>query len=896
MLTTEKDTVQPAWNEQVSYRIIHKNEQRLRIETPRVAYDSEYCQTLKQVIEKLNFVTDVRINPAARSISIEFRNRGVASSLIQEKILRYIEQVNVLESPENVDLVRNDEMLLNTQFSVSTVVQIVGYEVVHKNERYIRMNIPRLATDTDYALKLKYLVESIDGIADVRINALARSLAVEYQYQADATAIAQAEQKLFEAIQQALNIELDWDLVNGSKQEKDTQHEIDYWQRLGPSVLSLVLSFGALIGLPFPGVLVSAAIFFAAIPVFQRTAEYIEKERQLNIDFLDALTISLHTSLGNYFAPAFMLGLIEGSEVIRDMTARSTERASLNLLDCLGKYALVERDGKEVQILVKDILEGDRVIVYPGDQIPVDGHILRGTGLIDQCKLTGESVPVTRSEGDEVFASTLLVNGNLCILAERMGDNTRAGVIVSLMQSAPVHDTRVENYAATIANKAVLPTLLVGTGVGLVTGDLGRAIALLTLDVGTGIRVSVPTAILSALTYAARNGVYIRSGRAIEILARVDTVVFDKTGTLTQGHAKVTGVKLTNAGKSEREILALAASAEQGLTHPVAEAIVRHAKEEGMELYDCEEWNYRVGLGVCATINGMQLLVGSHRLMAQENISLEYLDRHYPNIKSGSNSLVYVAENGQLLGVILYSDPPRDESKDVIHELREQGISPYMLSGDVTRVAKAIATELGIDSNQVYAEAFPERKVEVVKAIHDSGKTVAFCGDGINDSAALAYADVSISFAGATDIARETADIVLMEDDLRGLTHAIRVAKYTMDVIWQNTLIVAVPNISAALSGVLFALDPVLAIIINNGSAILAELNGLRPLLGPGGITPLSSSLDATDLVDAENRLHTHVDDTFLHEPELVTTSEWNGSHSSGTVVSSVQVAESVAV
>lgn len=332
------------------------------------------------------------------------------------------------------------------------------------------------------------------------------------------------------------------------------------------------------------------------------------------------------------------------------------------------------------------------------------------------------------------------------------------------------------------------------------------------------------------------------------------------------------------------------------MTHPVAEAIVRHAKEEDMELYECEEWNYRVGLGVCATINGMQLLVGSHRLMAEENISLEYLEQHYPNIKSGSNSLIYVAGNGQLLGVILYSDPPRHESKDVIKELREQGISPYMLSGDVTRVAKAIASDLGIDSNQVYAEAFPERKVEVVKAIHDSGKTVAFCGDGINDSAALAYADVSISFAGATDIARETADVVLMEDDLRGLTHAIKVAKYTMDVIWQNALIVAVPNISAAAAGVLFALDPVLAIIINNGSALLAELNGLRPLLGPGGLAPLSSSLDATDLVEAENRLHTHVNDTSLHEHELVKTSEWNASHSNQTVVSSVQVAESVAV
>jgi Cu2+-exporting ATPase len=191
-----------------------------------------------------------------------------------------------------------------------------------------------------------------------------------------------------------------------------------------------------------------------------------------------------------------------------------------------------------------------------------------------------------------------------------------------------------------------------------------------------------------------------------------------------------------------------------------------------------------------------------------------------------------------------------------------------MLSGDVTRVARAIAGDLGIDDEKVYAEAFPERKVEVVRALHDSGKVVAFCGDGINDSAALAYADVSISFAGATDIARETADIVLMEDDLRGLTHAIKIARHAMDIIWQNAFIVGIPNIGAAISGVLFALDPVLAIIINNGSAILAEINGLRPLLGPGDVTPLSSSLDITELLK-EDKLHTQENDS--HQQKEIT-------------------------
>ncbi len=825
----------------IEYKVIHRQRGRIRLNVPRLTLDSNEVSLLTEAIKSHAFVTDLRINPAAKSIVVEYQPE-LDSSLVEEKIISCCQRVS-LSHLNNFDPRETEFTEVDAPYQ-----QMVGYQILHRNPLYMRVCIPRLAEDSEYADKLQRLLESREWVSNVRINLKAKSLAIEFNDEATLVTPAIMETKVLAAIQQAHHL----DIEDALFVKESENHEIDYWERLGPAAISLGLSFGALIGLPFPGFLMTGAVLSAAIPVFHRALEGIQQDKQLNIDFLDALAVSLHAYNNNFFAPSFMLGLIEGGEVIRDLTARGSERASLDLLDCLGKYALVERDGKEVEILVKEIVEGDRVVVYPGDQIPIDGYIVRGTGLIDQCKLTGESVPVTRVEGDEVFASTLLVDGQLCILTERTGSNTRAGVIVTLMQSAPVHDTRVENYAAMIANQAVVPTLLTGIGVGLASGDLSRAIALLTLDLGTGIRVSVPTTILSALTYAARNGVFIRSGRAIEILAKIDTVVFDKTGTLTQGHAGVTGIKVTETQVAPSEILALAATAEQGLTHPVAEAIIRHAREQGVKLHTCEAWEYRVGLGVVTTINGMQILVGSHRLMAQENISLDYLNEHYPDIKSGSNSLVYVAGDGKMLGVILYNDPSRLESKEVLQQLQADGITPYMLSGDVTRVATAVAAELGINPDNVYAEAFPERKVEVVKSLHESGKTVAFCGDGINDSAALAYADVSISFAGATDIARETADVVLMEDDLRGLTHAIKIAKQAMEIIWQNTAIVAVPNLSAVIAGVLFALDPVLAIIINNGSAILAELNGLRPLLGPGGITPLSSSVDVAKLVEVE--------------------------------------------
>ncbi|MBW4509151.1 MAG: heavy metal translocating P-type ATPase [Scytonematopsis contorta HA4267-MV1] len=743
--------------------------------------------------------------------------------------------------------------------------ETVYYEVIHWIPGRFRIRIPQLSWDEEYTTQLKYILSRQDFVTESQVNEKASSLIVNYNHQPTAVAIATVQEKLFGAIQKACTTEVPagWTGAEAEAGEK-ANNEVDFVERLGLPVAGLALSIGVMVGLPIPPFLIGAVVFAGAVPVFKRAWDSIQQDRQLTIDFLDGLAIGLHTLQGHFFAPSFMLGLVEGGEAIRDMTARGSERASLDLLDCLSKTAFVIRDGQVVEIPTQEVIVGDHVVVYPGDQIPIDGVVLEGTGIIDQCKLTGESVPVTRTVGEEVFASTLLVDGTLTILAERVGNNTRAGVIVNLMQAAPVHDTRVENYAASVANQMVVPTLLIGAGVGLFSGNLNRAVALLTLDFGTGIRVSVPTTILSVLTYAARNGVLIRSGRAIEILAKIDTVVCDKTGTLTIGHAGVNDIDVMAFKFTKHEILCFAASAEKGLTHPIAEAIVHHAKDTGVALKECEDWEYKVGLGAYAKIDGINIIVGSPRFMKQENVDLEAYDNRYPDAKAGGQSLVYVAGDGELLGVIRYSDPPRPESKEVIRELEEMGITVHMLTGDVKRVADSIANNLGIHPNHVYAEAFPEKKVEVVKAVHDSGKTVAFCGDGINDSAALAYADVSVSFAGATDIARETADVVLMEDDLRGLIMAVKCARQAMDIIWQNTAIVAAPNLGALISGIFFALDPILAVVINNGTAILAELNGLRPLLGPGEVMTLGHRLSAAEIAEQEKRLHENA-----HQPQV---------------------------
>lgn len=452
------------------------------------------------------------------------------------------------------------------------------------------------------------------------------------------------------------------------------------------------------------------------------------------------------------------------------------------------------------------------------------------------------NAPLKRKKGQTVHASTLVREGQLYIKAEHIGSDTRAGQILKIMQDAPVHDTRMENYAAKIANQAVVPTILLSGIVFAATRNFARAASILTLDFATGIRVSVPTTVLAALTYAARRGILIRSGRALEKLAEVNAVVFDKTGTLTKGEAMVVGVATISELVSPLQVLELAAAAEQRLTHPVAEAIVRYAEEQGANIASRGKWDYEIGLGVRAEIEGQTVLVGSDRFLVQAEIRLDELHARHQHLQADSHSVIYVASNGELLGAIAYRDPLRPESQQVIKVLRGiDGTEIHMLTGDNQRTATAVAGELGIGETHTHAQAFPEQKVAVVRELHEAGKTVAFVGDGINDSPALAYADVSVSFANGSDVARETADVVLMENDLRSLPEAIAIARQAVQLIHQNTGIVAIPNLTALALAVLVGIDPLTATLVNNGSAVVAGLNGLRPLL--------ASSDDKADLL-----------------------------------------------
>ncbi|TVQ43711.1 MAG: cadmium-translocating P-type ATPase [Gloeocapsa sp. DLM2.Bin57] len=687
-------------------------------------------------------------------------------------------------------------------------------EVIHILPGRLRLRVPLLENKA-FTNRLVELLTAETWIKKFRINTWATSVVIHYHQRENQDIIPQLQEILAEAGQKPSSL---------SSSPKLQEEE---WSSLTLPLVAVSLAVTSRqLGLPFLRVGAIASLIAATLPVAQRAVNNIFREQKLNIDCLDLLAIVFSGLQGRLITPALMITLHELGDLIRDRTARATERQTAELLDTIGRYAWVEREGKLIQINSDCVIPEEIVIVYPGEQIPVDGVVLKGEATIDQQQLTGESMPIVAQTGTYVYASTLLRSGQIHISTEKVGYQTRAAASWELLQKAPVHDTRMANYAAKLADKLIIPSLTWAGLVWVTTRDPSRVASILTLDFVTGIRVSIPTAFLGALNHITRHGILVRSGRTLELLSEIDTFVFDKTGTLTRGEVVVVGIQTVAGRLSEHDLLQLAASAEQRITHPLAEAIAVFAQDQGIEILPRENWEYSVGLGMTATIAGKTVLIGSERFLKQQDIDLEGFSYSGEEL-----SLIYVACDGQFQGVIQYADPLRPESSALITKLQQDwGISVHLLTGDNQERAMQVAHALNIPKTQVYAEAFPEQKAQIVRDLHRSGRTVAFVGDGLNDSVALAYADVSISFAHGSEVARETADVVLMNNNLNSILEAIAIARETRNLIDQNILLVVGPNLLALGLASTVGLNPLLATTIHNGTAIAAGLNSLRPL------------------------------------------------------------------
>ena len=469
---------------------------------------------------------------------------------------------------------------------------------------------------------------------------------------------------------------------------------------------------------------------------------------------------------------------------------------------------------------------GDLVVVGSGEMIPVDGELHSGEGLINQASITGESLPVNPEAGAHIYSGTVVVEGRLVVRAESVGSDTTTARIAKFISNSLKNRSKTETKAFNMANKMVPVTFATGLAVLAATGDFRRASSVLSVDYSCALQLVTPTAIKASMFKAASEGIFIKGAQALENLSEVNTVIFDKTGTLTKGALSVTDIEAYN-GFSKEEVLRIAASAEEHYSHPIASAVVAEAENRGLELDETGEVDFIIAHGVSAYVGDYKVLVGSHHFIAEdEKIICCFAEDKAQEFRSTGQSVLYVAIDGKLCGIIAMRDILRDESAETIEELKKCGISRVvMLTGDHRDAALNIAAELGIDD--VYYELKPENKADIVKKLKEEGCISAFVGDGVNDAPALLSADVGISLPEGADLARETAQVLLLRDDLRGIAHAKRIADETMRVIKRVFKANVGINTATVLMSVMGLLSPLQSALLHNGTTVSTLLYAL---------------------------------------------------------------------
>ncbi len=478
----------------------------------------------------------------------------------------------------------------------------------------------------------------------------------------------------------------------------------------------------------------------------------------------------------------------------RTLEAGARGRASEAIRRLVGlqaKTARVLRDSEEVDVAIEDVVIGDVVVVRPGERVPVDGEVVEGESALDESMVTGESMPAEKRPGDPVVGGTVNLSGGFRFRASRVGADTVLAQIIRLVQEAQATKAPIQRLADRVAGifvPIVIAVAVITFVVWLLVGPnptyaVVAAVAVLIIACPCALGLATPTSLLVGTGRGAELGILIRSAEALEVAGAIDTVILDKTGTLTRGVPQVTDV-IAGPGRDETSVLRLAASAERYSEHPLGQAIVRAARERGIDIPQAADFKAISGLGVSARIDGAAVLVGSGRLLAEQGVTVDAMQGHAGSLAGEGKTAVLVALNGEVIGAIGLADVAKAEASEIVRGLKEMDLRVAMITGDNARTAEAIGREVGIDD--VRAEVMPDQKAEALKALQAEGRRVAMVGDGINDAPALAQADIGIAIGRGADIAMESADITLVRDDLRLVPEAIRLSRATLRNIKQN--------------------------------------------------------------------------------------------------------------
>ena len=548
----------------------------------------------------------------------------------------------------------------------------------------------------------------------------------------------------------------------------------------------------------------------------------------LNMDFLIAMgTLTAYIySLFIVFLPgalpvdesnvyfevsAVIIAFVLLGKFMEDYIKNRTSAAVRKLLDLRPKKAHVIRNGKEVEILAEDIKAGDIVIVRPGEKIPVDGIIIQGESSVDQSMITGESIPVTKRKGDEVVGATINKHGLIKFKATKVGAETTLMQIVKMVEEAQASSAPIQRLADKVSSyfvPAVIGIALLAFSGWWLAGDftlgLLSFVAVLIISCPCALGIATPTALMVGVGKGAEAGILIRGGQYLELAYKLKKVVFDKTGTLTKGEPEVTDI----VAEDQKELIRLAAIAEKGSEHPLADAILKKAGGGKTSIPEADKFEAVPGHGIQAIWKGKKIIIGNRKIMEKAKIKILDLENKINKLENEGKTVVIVAVDKKLLGLIAIADSLKENSVQAIRDIEKLGVEPIMLTGDNEKTAKAIASQLGIKN--VIANVLPQEKLGVIKKLQEK-HTVAMVGDGINDAPALAQADIGIAIGSGTDVAKETGGIILVKDDLRDVALGIKLSKMTMKKIRQNLFWAFAYNSAAIPIAAFGLLNPIIA-------------------------------------------------------------------------------------
>ena len=802
--------------------------------------------------------------------SSSFKIEGMSCSACANRVERVVKKMNGVEEASvnfatETLLVKFDDAKIDAPKIEEAIVK-AGYSV-RKDMRDYTFKVEGMSCSA-CANRVERITKKIDGVESANVNFATEKLTVRV----DAEKVRYSDIKL--AVDKAgFKLIKEEDQIKEVSKKKDESKILlnRFIFSLIFTVPLLIISMGHMVGMPLPSIIdpMKNPLNFAlvqlvlTIPVMVAGYKFYKIgyknlfKLSPNMDSLIAIGTSAAVAYGLfaiykilngetqyamhlYFESAVViLTLITLGKYLEAVSKGKTSEAIKKLMGLAPKTATIIKNGKEVSIPIEEVIVGDIILVKPGEKLPVDGEIIEGSTSIDESMLTGESIPVEKNIGSTVIGASINKAGFIKYKATKVGKDTALAQIVKLVEEAQGTKAPIAKMADIIAAYFV-PTVMalaIIAAVGwLIAGEstvfaLTIFISVLVIACPCALGLATPTAIMVGTGKGAENGVLIKGGEALETTYKIDTIVFDKTGTITEGKPKVTDI-ICN-GIKEEEVLVLAASAEKGSEHPLGEAIVREAEDRSLEFKSLEHFKAVPGHGIEVTIEGKDILLGNKKLMIENNINIESLHVESDRLATEGKTPMYIAINNKLSGIIAVADTVKENSKAAIEELKKMNVNVAMITGDNKKTAEAIAKSVGIDI--VLAEVLPEDKANEVKKLQGQNRKVAMVGDGINDAPALVQADVGIAIGSGTDVAIESADIVLMKSDLKDVVTAIRLSKATIKNIKENLFwafgynVLGIPVAMGVLhifGGPL--LNPMIAAAAMSFSSVSVLLNALR--------------------------------------------------------------------